>query len=238
MNKEMQLKIEIYFKDDIQYKSDIHRNILIQLRGNKCQHCGIEKWNNEHLAMECHHIDGNKRNNKIENLILLCPNCHSQTQNYKGRKRGKSEYITDEVIINMIPNCTSINDLLNKLHLAGGGNYIRIKNIITEHNLHFNQNVILKNQKEVKRHIYNCSKCGEKLYKKGKTGLCKNCLHQKRLQEANIPSKQQLLKDYKELGSMLAIGRKYNRTDNAIKRWFVKYNIDYHKENIQKLISK
>ena len=37
------------------------------------------------LNMELHHIDGNKYNNSLDNLILLCPNCHAQTDNYRAK---------------------------------------------------------------------------------------------------------------------------------------------------------
>lgn len=50
---------------------------------NKCSVCGIEEWNGKIINCEIHHKDGNKWNNKLENLLILCPNCHSQTDNYK-----------------------------------------------------------------------------------------------------------------------------------------------------------
>lgn len=51
---------------------------------NKCECCGITEWNNKPIVMQLHHIDGNPNNNKLENLQLLCPNCHSQTENFCG----------------------------------------------------------------------------------------------------------------------------------------------------------
>ena len=53
----------------------------------KCECCGIETWNEKTIVFQLHHKDGNNKNNKIENLILLCPNCHSQTDNFSNRKR-------------------------------------------------------------------------------------------------------------------------------------------------------
>ena len=53
---------------------------------NKCAICGwgeINKYTNK-IPLEVEHIDGNYRNNLEENLILLCPNCHSLTATYKG----------------------------------------------------------------------------------------------------------------------------------------------------------
>lgn len=64
---------------------DFIRKYLFEINNNKCQICG---WSQENpysglIPLEVHHIDGNYKNNKIENLQLLCPNCHSLTKNYK-----------------------------------------------------------------------------------------------------------------------------------------------------------
>lgn len=53
---------------------------------NKCAICGWNKINpyTKHSPLEIEHKDGNYKNNDEENLILLCPNCHSLTSTYKG----------------------------------------------------------------------------------------------------------------------------------------------------------
>uniref|UniRef100_A0AAU2JMU9 HNH endonuclease n=1 Tax=Streptomyces sp. NBC_00049 TaxID=2903617 RepID=A0AAU2JMU9_9ACTN len=56
----------------------------------RCRMCGIEPvWQGEPLPLEVDHIDGDWRNNQPENLRLLCPNCHSTTDTYRGRAKGR-----------------------------------------------------------------------------------------------------------------------------------------------------
>ena len=54
-----------------------------------CSECGVgTTWNGKPLVLEKEHIDGDSENNSIDNLTLLCPNCHSQTSTFKGRNIG------------------------------------------------------------------------------------------------------------------------------------------------------
>ena len=52
----------------------------------KCEKCGIQDWCEEKISLELNHIDGDRYNHSIENLELLCPNCHSQTPTYRSKK--------------------------------------------------------------------------------------------------------------------------------------------------------
>lgn len=65
--------------------SSIRRN-LIKERGNCCEKCELSIWLGEQISIELHHIDGNRTNNNLSNLQLLCPNCHSFTDNWRNRK--------------------------------------------------------------------------------------------------------------------------------------------------------
>ena len=54
---------------------------------NKCAECGLEQWNGQDIQMHLDHIDGNCHNHSLENLRMLCPNCHSQTDTYCGKNK-------------------------------------------------------------------------------------------------------------------------------------------------------
>lgn len=59
------------------------------LKEKICETCGITQWNNKEISFELHHIDGNNKNNNLNNLKILCPNCHSQTENWRGKNIKK-----------------------------------------------------------------------------------------------------------------------------------------------------
>lgn len=66
-----------------------HKLLKLGIKENKCEKCGITSWNGQPLVMQLHHINGNNKDNRLENLQMLCPNCHSQTDNYCGSAQEK-----------------------------------------------------------------------------------------------------------------------------------------------------
>lgn len=67
----------------------LFKNKLLE---NKCYECGItDIWNNKPITLHLDHVNGINDDNRIENLRILCPNCHSQTSTYAGKNK-KSHY--------------------------------------------------------------------------------------------------------------------------------------------------
>ena len=69
------------------YQLSMHiKTYMLKKYNYRCYQCGWNKKNpyTNKIPLEVEHIDGNYLNNKEENLIILCPNCHSLTSTYKG----------------------------------------------------------------------------------------------------------------------------------------------------------
>ena len=99
---------------------------LTTLRGYKCEVCNNSQWNEQLIALEIHHIDGDSLNNSLENLQLNCPNCHAQTDNYRGRNINQKVYISDEDFVTALRENPNVRQALLSLGLsAKGGNYSR-----------------------------------------------------------------------------------------------------------------
>jgi hypothetical protein len=62
---------------------------LLKLRGHQCENCKNTEWMGFPITLEVDHVDGDKTNNCLDNLKLLCCNCHALTPTWRGRKRKK-----------------------------------------------------------------------------------------------------------------------------------------------------
>jgi len=66
------------------------REVVLKEVNHTCEKCHNDKWLGNPIALEIHHKDNNNKNNKRENLEVLCLNCHYQTDNYRFRGREKT----------------------------------------------------------------------------------------------------------------------------------------------------
>jgi hypothetical protein len=89
-----------------EYSSNKLRKRLISegLKQHRCECCGLTEWLDEPIPLELDHIDGDHYNNLIENLKILCPNCHAKTPTYRGKNKTNknSETIRTKKVYNCI----------------------------------------------------------------------------------------------------------------------------------------
>ena len=79
------------YKDATKLK---RRLIKEGVKENKCEICGIDSWNSKPISLQIHHINGKHNDNRLCNIMLLCPNCHSQTDTYAGKNSNRDNNTT------------------------------------------------------------------------------------------------------------------------------------------------
>lgn len=72
-----------------EFQTNKLRNRLLKERifEHKCCKCELATWNDQPIPLELHHISGNRSDHRQSNLKLLCPNCHAQTNTYRGKNK-------------------------------------------------------------------------------------------------------------------------------------------------------
>lgn len=85
---EARIPLEKILNNEVAYHCVSLKKRLIEcgLKNEKCEICGISEWNGQKLVLELHHIDGKHYNNNLDNLMILCPNCHSLTDGFRKSK--------------------------------------------------------------------------------------------------------------------------------------------------------
>lgn len=85
--------LEQVLVEDSNYGSSKLKKKLLDsgVKEYKCECCGRTEWNGDVIPLELHHINGDNTDNRIENLQILCPNCHAQTDHYRGKNIKKKD---------------------------------------------------------------------------------------------------------------------------------------------------
>lgn len=122
------------FTENSKYSNEMVKQRIVKdnLLEYRCIKCGVDSWQGETIVLDLDHINGNNRDNRLENLRYLCPNCHSQTDTYKGRnKNNGKQKISDTDLLTAYSKCNNIRQALLEVGLAAkGGNYERMKRLI------------------------------------------------------------------------------------------------------------
>lgn len=163
----------------------------------KCECCGITEWQDKPISLELDHINGINTDNRLENLRILCPNCHSQTHSFRGKNQKSA---------------------INKQ---------RLDNYNNRNNIDFTKVKPIKEPKPFKiRVIKPKNKCliCDNLVKVNKNKYCSyecsNIANAK-----NVPSKEDIILAFEKYKNFLQVSNYFNVSDNAVRKWCVKYNI-------------
>lgn len=78
---------ENYSAPDSRRHKNTIRAALIREHGHKCWKCNLSEWMGQSIPLEMDHIDGNNSNNELDNLRILCCNCHAQTPTFRNKRR-------------------------------------------------------------------------------------------------------------------------------------------------------
>lgn len=90
--------IMVYLANEARINSATLRKRLIRegIFKNECCVCGLSKWLGTPISLELDHINGNHEDNTLSNLRVVCPNCHAQTDNYRGRNQIRAKENREE----------------------------------------------------------------------------------------------------------------------------------------------
>ena len=112
---------------------DYKRHKVLLEQDYKCAKCNAKDWFGIQLSLEIDHKDGNHSNDARENLHAVCPNCHSITNNFRGRNKTNRKFPTDLDFYKKFTEVGTIRQALLAFGLAAkGGNYIKAKHIVAK----------------------------------------------------------------------------------------------------------
>lgn len=216
------------FKKGTNYSSSLLRNKLIKAgikTFKKCEECGITEWNGKPIVIQLHHKDGDRTNNELDNIAELCPNCHSQTENYS-RKKNRS-------------TIKDIKDFDYSSHLESPSN--KTENILPV-SLPFSKELSFENDKPLSKNTtllsqekfslpilrqkkkYFCFDCGKEITKGAIR--CVECDRKRNQNLSKCPSKEELEKEIPKHPSLESLGRFYGVSGASIKKWIRKFNLN------------
>lgn len=186
------------------------------LKEAKCEICGHSE------SIELHHINGNPTDNRLENLQILCPNCHAKTDNYRVKNANQGRIIQDPKTLYLTEEEIQQREIERKAKKCG-------KTV---------EQYLIDKEKSKKTKEKTCPVCG-KVFKPSDSTQ-KYCSQEcyRMDNKGKRPTLIQLIQDFKELKSFVQVGVKYEVSDNSVRKWCRLYGIPDKSKEIKEFIDK
>lgn len=188
------------------------------LKEAKCECCGRTEWFGIPIPLELHHINGIHTDNRLENLLILCPNCHAMTDSHVNieqlsalvERQEVEERKIREALIAQLERAIATGNPEPSLNIEEGAE---------------TRYVQPKSKKEKVLEPKYCEYCGKELEGRARQNkyCSQECAH--KANGSRRPDVLTLLEDFKELKSFVQVGNKYGVTDNAVRKWCRTYGI-------------
>lgn len=197
-------------------RSKGRKNFLIKERGHKCEDCKNTEWKGKPIILELHHINGNRADNRKENLQILCCNCHATTDNW--RAKNKNARVAE------LADATDLEQNLSATNENWWMTPFKVGETLTD-NADGNAEPSPKKREGVenRRGEPKFCFCGNEITLSRRKYCSRNCY-----QEANrnsIPKVPEILEAFKAKKSYVQVGNYFGVSDNAVKKWVESYGI-------------
>lgn len=179
------------------------RMINAKIINNICQNCNIREWNGKPISLSLDHINGKNNDHRLENLRLLCVNCHSQTPTYKSKNRRPGANLKKTIWC----NCGKYK----------GRSYKRCLECKPKNNT--KKTIRNKNQPQI---LYSCSECAAQMKNKPKSSppRCGNCYQQEfHIKWPEIEELKMMIKK----SNYSKVSRDLGVSDNAVRKHIKRY---------------
>jgi hypothetical protein len=185
------------------YSSNKIRKKLIELniKKDQCEKCKLKTWLDKPIVLELHHVNGDRTNNCIWNLQILCPNCHAYVHMTNRKLASSRKVVSDQDLIDAILSTETKAEALKKCGLKPTY-YLRINAIIDKHKVAFVKKPIIKKQ------------------------ISEDVVRKELKTKIVWPDKLEL-ESLIQNNSMRSVGKKLGVSDNAVRKRCKKYQIDF-----------
>lgn len=184
------------------------------LKEKRCECCGLSEWMGKEIPLELHHKNGNHHDNTWDNLQILCPNCHGQTEHYRGANKVSYKDKKAKVI-------ELTEEEQNILYVTKE----KAVNVKKE-----------PKPKKPRGTVKTCKVCGKEFISKNRTFCSIACSEE--YKRKNIPSKEEIIAAIPLYKSARTLCTHWGVTDNALKRWLKQYDINIYDYGYRKLGNK